>query len=272
MSHHHHHHFKIHEQHHKKRDRKHDKAALDTFIVKLTAVAATKYDEAVENPKTADEAWARLKEGNQRFVKGDLTEYVLHLAHEVNPARRQQLGLGQHPFAVILTCSDSRVSPELIFDQGLGDLFVVRTAGNVPDKVALGSIEYGLLHLKSPLLVILGHTKCGAVTATVDVLTAKSKGEVGHGEDNTHIGSIVQEISAPAEVSFKKYQGTQHDVVFSAVKRNVRNVGKQLPALSPPVQQLIQSGSVKVVLAVYNVDNGEVTVTGMNADNTVKTK
>ncbi|MFX0093715.1 MAG: carbonic anhydrase, partial [Candidatus Hodarchaeota archaeon] len=102
-------------------------------------------------------ALQKLKEGNSRFVRG-------YRLNNVMPHRRQALVTGQSPFATILTCSDSRVPPEHIFDLGLGDLFVVRTAGNVIDSIALGSLEFGAEHLKTPLMLILGHTDCAAVT------------------------------------------------------------------------------------------------------------
>jgi len=264
MSHHHkhHHHFNHHEQNHKKRDRKHDKSAATDLQAKIRDLLANhKYEEP---PKTADEAWAKLVAGNARFTKGDLSEYLLHLAHEVSPERRQELGLGQHPFAVVLTCSDSRVAPELIFDQGLGDLFVVRTAGNVPDPVALGSIEYGLLHLKAPLLVVLGHTKCGAVTATLDYCkSTKGTPHEHHEEDKSHIGCIVKEIKSSAEKAEAKY-GSQAGkeggdlVLRRAVRGNVRSVAKNLPLLSSPIRDLIEKGEVGVRRAVYDIDTGKV--------------
>jgi len=250
-----HKHFKHHAHNHQKRNRKHDKAALQKLHEAIAGVLASKFDEAKEQPKTAAEGWLELQNGNKRFSEGRLEEYILHLAHEINPDRRQQLGLGQHPFAVILTCSDSRVSPELIFDQGLGELFVVRTAGNVPDNVALGSVEYGLLHLKAPLLVVLGHTKCGAVTATLDVLGAGKAAEKKE-DDKSHIGSIVAEIRPCAEGSFKKYGGAHPKVLYSAVKHNARAVAERIPVISPPIKQLVDSKAVTVVAAVYDIDTG----------------
>jgi len=230
---------------------------LASFNDKLSSVLSNyKFDEKEENPKDAQQAWQRLLAGNQRFASGNITEYILHLAHEVSPARRQELGLGQHPFVVILTCSDSRVSPELIFDQGLGDLFVVRTAGNVPDNVALGSIEYGLLHLKAPLLVVLGHSKCGAVTATLDFEAAVNGGQAEHkSDDHSHIGYIVEEIKPSASVAFKKY-GSDAKALPSAVKHNARAMGARVPALSEPIKGLIASGAVSVITAVYDIDTG----------------
>ncbi len=111
---------------------------------------------------TAEEALALLKEGNERFVTGQLKPKNL------SAEDRQRLLEGQHPYAVILCCSDSRVAPELLFDSGLGELFVIRNAGNVVDEAVLGSIEYATEHLGTPLVVVLGHTCCGAVTATCE--------------------------------------------------------------------------------------------------------
>ena len=110
---------------------------------------------------TADESLARLMEGNKRFVKRKAQHPDQSLAHlrEIEP--------GQHPFAIVLGCSDSRVSPEVVFDQGLGDLFVIRVAGNVTDDAVVGSVEYAVEHLKTPLVVVLGHQGCGAVQAAV---------------------------------------------------------------------------------------------------------
>ena len=113
-------------------------------------------------------------------------------------SKRKELTKGQKPFAIVITCSDSRVPPELLFDQGLGDIFVVRVAGNVVDPIALGSIEYGAEHLNSPLLFILGHTKCGAVGATLE---AKGKPE-------GNIGAIVKKIQ-PAVATAKKKGGSE---------------------------------------------------------------
>jgi len=246
MSHHHHH----------RRNKHHDEATLQGLNSQIATLLSTKLDtseEGVEYPKNAKEAWRFLKKGNARFAEGNLSEYIIHLAHEVNPHRRQELGTGQHPFAVILTCSDSRVSPELIFDQGLGDVFVTRTAGNVPDSVALGSLEYGLLHLKAPLLVVLGHTKCGAVTATLDVIAA---GNQAHGGgEKTHIGSIVDQVRPAAEAAFQKH-GNTPEALKLAVEQNVRTVAENLLSLSSSINKLVEEDKIDIVRAVYDIDTG----------------
>ncbi len=118
--------------------------------------------QAADKPSpTAEQAWQRLKDGNQRFAADRLE------GKDVDAARRQELTAGQHPFAIVLSCADSRVPPEIIFDQGLGKLFVVRVAGNISEPFALGSIDYAVEHLHVPLIVVLGHEKCGAVAAAL---------------------------------------------------------------------------------------------------------
>jgi carbonic anhydrase len=116
-----------------------------------------------QKPITGQEAFERLKEGNRRFVDGKL----IH-AHQAADWR-MHLTSGQQPFATILSCSDSRVPPELVFDQGFGDLFIIRVAGNIVDSDVLGSISYAMIHLKTPLLVVMGHEKCGAVKAAIEI-------------------------------------------------------------------------------------------------------
>jgi carbonic anhydrase len=129
-------------------------------------------------------------EGNQRFVSGKIT------IKDIGPAKREDLAVnGQKPFAVIVSCSDSRVPPEILFDQALGDIFVVRVAGNVLDPVAMGSVEYGAEHLGCPLLVVMGHENCGAVKATVD-----------GGEAPGSISAIVDKIKPSVEKANRRGQ------------------------------------------------------------------
>src|SRR3954452_6060034 len=123
---------------------------------------------AADSPKTtmsADQALQTLKQGNQEFME-DRPHAV-----PINRERRQQIAGGQSPFAVVVGCSDSRASPELVFTRGLGELFTIRVAGNTVDRSALGSIEYGVAELGAPLVIVLGHERCGAVLAAVDVVT-----------------------------------------------------------------------------------------------------
>ena len=143
-----------------------------------------------------DRALQKLMEGNTRYVSA-------RLAHpNQTPARRAEVSEGQHPFAVIVGCSDSRLPPEIIFDQGLGDLFVVRLAGHVLNDEALGSIEYAVEHLGTQLIMVLGHDRCGAVTAAVK-----------EGDASGHLGSIMKAI-APAVKKAKDRPGDLLGVVF----------------------------------------------------------
>ncbi|PLK72103.1 carbonic anhydrase [Rhizobium sp. TH135] len=191
---------------------------------------------------TPAEALSRLKEGNRRFVE-DAEACASNLV-----AARGELTGGQHPWATILTCSDSRVSPELVFGGStLGELFVIRNAGNVLDTGALGTIEYGTEHLKSPLVVVMGHSKCGAVTAACDEVT---KGAVPGGS----IGKMVQPI-LPVVLSAKdKGEG----LVAETVRLNAISGARRIADESHIVSELVTSGAVRVVAAVYDIASGEV--------------
>src|SRR5262249_7971690 len=132
------------------------------WLAVVVVSGLTAFSAAQEKAPTAEEALQRLKQGNARFVADKLDQ-----KKDIGGKRRGDLAKGQRPFAIILSCADSRVPPELVFDQGLGDLFVVRVAGNVTDPVVLGSIEYGVQVLKAPLIIVLGHESCGAVQAAI---------------------------------------------------------------------------------------------------------
>lgn len=206
-------------------------------VVLVTLFAASPVLGSGGSGVTADEALKQLAEGNKRYVES-------HFTHDVGCAeKRAEVAQGQHPFAVVLGCSDSRVPPEDIFDQGLGALFVVRTAGHVVDDVALGSIEYAAEHLGSPVIVVLGHERCGAVKATVD-----------GGEAPGHIGSLVKAI----EPAVAAVRGKEGDLVDNAVRANVARVADQLKASKPILAELIEKGKIRVVGARYDLDTGEV--------------
>lgn len=186
---------------------------------------------------SADKLIAKLVEGNRRYVSGDFTE--MHLA----PAERAKLSKGQHPFAVVIGCADSRVPPELVFDQSAGQLFVVRVAGQVLDAPTIGSIEYAVEHLGSRLIVVLGHEKCGAVKAAVD-----------GGEAPGHIGSLVTAI-APAVERARDMQG---DILANAVEWNVRRVMDELASSRPILSEMTGEGGLTVAGGVYDLDSGKV--------------
>ncbi len=190
-----------------------------------------------------DEAFGKLMDGNKRFVSGAVAQ------KESCPVKRQELVAGQHPSAIVVTCSDSRVAPEVIFDQFLGDIFVVRVAGNVFDPVGLGSVEYAAEHLHAPLLVIMGHDKCGAVAAAVD---AKEKPE-------GNIGAIVAKI-LPAVEKAKAKSGTKDQLLDNAVRENVLVSHATLFKQSPVLKHLVEAGELRVIDAVYHLASGEVEV------------
>jgi carbonic anhydrase len=177
--------------------------------------------------------------GNRRFVAGKPQPRDL-------ASLRHKLASGQSPKAIILSCSDSRVGPELIFDQSLGDLFIVRTAGNVADAVALGSIEYAVDHLHSAVLVVLGHQKCGAVNAACS----------GEKMPSPNLDAIVEKIS-PAVNQAKTY-AKPDDLVESAIKENVHRSAMDLEANSEIIRDAVKSGKLTVLEAEYELDAGRV--------------
>jgi carbonic anhydrase len=191
-----------------------------------------------ESKVTPDSVLAELKDGNARHVQH---RYV-H-PHE-SAARQRELVTGQHPHAEILSCADSRVPPEIVFDQGLGDLFVVRVAGNVATDTEIGSLEYGAVHLHIPFLVVLGHEGCGAVTAAVQ-----------GGEPEGHIAAIVNLLKPAVD----KSKGMTGDPVGNAVRINVQLVVQQLRSSTPILSELVAQGKLKILGGVYSLDTGKVT-------------
>ncbi|HEY4638775.1 MAG TPA: carbonic anhydrase [Candidatus Udaeobacter sp.] len=187
----------------------------------------------------ADEALNRLLNGDKRFVAGNSEEP--HGAALIE--RRHALAKDQKPFAVILSCSDSRVPPELVFDVTVGDIFVVRTAGQVVDEVVVGSLEYAIEHLGTHLIVVLGHQRCGAVSAAVSGAT-----ETGD------IPDILKAILPAVEET----KGQAGDRIDNAVRANVRDIAKRLQSTGPIITPRVQSGEVKIVAAYYSLDTGQV--------------
>ena len=176
----------------------------------------------------------RLKEGNKRYVEKKLREKDLEL--------REKLRSGQKPFATIITCSDSRVIPEYIFDAQIGELFVIRVAGNVIDDVALASIEYGVEHLHTPLLVVLGHESCGAVTAAFNIYKEKKEVEGVMKE-------LMEKIKPSVLFAMDKNEGVEEAVIY-----NMKNVVDDILSKSPIVKNLKEKGELKVVPAKYFFD------------------
>ena len=226
------------------------------FVVSLAVAAMTLAALALAAVEaggvTADEALNKLLDGNKRFV-----ESKMNTCGETTAGAREKLAKGQKPYAIILSCSDSRVPPEIIFDKSLGEIFVVRVAGNVPDQVVLGSIEYAAEHLGSPLVMVLGHERCGAVTAAVE---AKGKPE-------GNIGAIVKAIAPAvrkAKQGCKECKGCdmkdKAKLVECAIDENVKMVAHNLTKQSPIIRELVKEHKVKIVAAKYDLDDGKVTV------------
>jgi len=190
---------------------------------------------------TSDEALRQLLDGHKRY----LCSQPLHQHQEA--AWRATLAFTQHPFALIFGCGDSRVPPEIIFDQGLGDLFVIRTAGHVPDTAVLGSIEYGLEELHIPLVMVMGHERCGAVQAAVAAMNART-GSPGY------LGDIIAAIM-PAVAQVRDQPG---DIIDNAVRANVRLVMRKLEAHVPVLATGIQADRVKIVGARHDLDTGDI--------------
>ena len=212
------------------------------------------------------EAISRLREGNGRFTAGnpqhqhesvDERAYMaknsyenagtisLGLTTEQAAKRRAELTKSQHPFAIILSCSDSRVPPEIVFDEGLGDLFIVRLAGNVLNDEGLGSIEYGVDILGARLIVVLGHQSCGAVDAAMKTIAAKGKAP-------GHIQSLVTAIKPVV-------QATPKGDLETTIKANVKHVVDALRSSTPILKARVDSGDVQVIGGYYMLDTGTVT-------------
>ena len=200
--------------------------------------------EGKKTPMTADQALAALKEGNAKF----LTDSPLRAVQ--GRARRLEIARGQTPFVVLVSCSDSRVPPEVLFGRGLGELFIVRNAGNTVDTVAQGSIEYAVAMLGVPLIVVMGHERCGAVEAAISVV---EKNTVFPGSLNEMIEPIL-----PAALLARSSGKKGEELLDLAVRENVRRVVGRLRNSAPVLVDPIKTGKVKIVGARYDLDDGEV--------------
>lgn len=190
-----------------------------------------------------EEALQLLLQGNARYRAGKATFDDLS-------ARRKAVAGAQRPFAMILSCADSRVPPELIFDRTLGDLFVVRVAGNYPTTGGIGSFEYAYEHFATPLLLVLGHTGCGAVQATVDALK----------KPGSHAPGDIEEIVTAITPSAKKVLNKPGSVYDNAVRQNATDAAAQLTATPPILKQAAAASKLRIVSAVYDLSSGSVTM------------
>jgi carbonic anhydrase len=185
---------------------------------------------------SGEQAWQLLKDGNARFA-ADRSEHK-----DLSQKRRQELVKGQHPIAVVLACADSRVAPEFIFNQGLGDIFVLRVAGNIADPFVLGSAEYAVEHLHTPLVVVLGHEKCGAVVAALDAVMPG--GNLRTVINNVYIGKHLP-VDPEAALS-------------AAIRNNVLHQAELVTDRSYVLKKAVDEKKLKIVAGVYHLDSGKV--------------
>lgn len=190
---------------------------------------------------SADQALAMLKEGNAAFVKGG------SCVPAGGPTRIAELARGQAPFAAVVTCADSRTPPEHLFGRGLGELFVVRVAGNTVDTSALGSLEFSVAVLGSPLVVVLGHSRCGAVEAATKIVT----------EDAKFPGSIGKMVE-PIVPAVRRAQKAGGNLLDSSIRENVKGVSESLTGASTMLADAQRGGKVKIVGGVYDLESGRV--------------
>ena len=198
---------------------------------------------------TAEEALERLKKGNQRFVNGETNHQKL-LTHQ----QRAEMAENQEPFAIVLGCSDSRVPAEMVFDQGLGDLFVIRVAGNIVAPSQVGSVEFAADSFGCPLVVVLGHSHCGAIHSTIEALQNPSQ------PPSANLMSIVNRVRPSVEILMQtELKDDLEKLSHHAVRANVFGSVNQLRHGSAVIESLILKGKLKVVGAEYSLETGEVT-------------
>lgn len=189
----------------------------------------------------ADSVLADLMEGNRRYREGRPR------GAGRDAARRAQTAAGQRPTSIVLTCSDSRVPPEIIFDAGIGEIFVVRVAGNVEDDLVTGSIEYAAAHLDVPLVLVMGHTRCGAITA------------VASGAEPAGLAGA---FLAPLAEAFRAAEGDPGDRIEAAARRSVLTTVRRLRESAPVLAPLVREGRLKVLAALYDIETGTVEILG----------
>lgn len=219
------------------------------FLLGMTCGIALASGNKAAKP-SPDAAIAMLKDGNERFVTGKATHPHSDVARLTLAGKENQ---GDHAYATVITCSDSRVPVEILFDAGVMDIFVIRVAGNVLDVDEIGSVEYGLAHVNTPVFVVLGHTQCGAVTAVTNAVQ-------GHGHPlERNIPPLVDNIIPAVKKAIAdnpKAHGA--DVVPFAIEQNIWQGIEDLFMESPVARDLVNQGKVKVFGALYDVSNGKI--------------
>jgi carbonic anhydrase len=222
-------------------------------VIATAALFATMFtaNAAFANAEN-DAVLGELLAGNATFAaSGDVSK----LEEASSVLNRQTIAGGQHPKAIILACADSRLSPEIIFNKGLGEVFVVRVAGNIVAQHEIGSIEYGIEHLGAKLVMVLGHTNCGAVKATYDAAAANTArpGVVPRAAMQGNIGSLIKDISPAVNESYR-------DGLNACIVTNVENVVKEMEENSTIIKEGVEIGEVKIVAAEYDLMSGLVSV------------
>jgi len=220
--------------------------AIAATSLNLGGILSATEAQAAESsrPQNADEALQALMEGNKRFMNS------LKKGPGRSATRRKELAAGQNPFVSILACADSRVAPEIIFDQGLGDLFVVSVAGNIVNFTNYGiqgSLEYGALVLGTPLIMVLGHSECGAVAAAIESL-----------QKDTQFPGSINDIAQTIEPAVEKAKAEKGNLLLNSIISNVQMGVNKLNNSDPVISDLVKKGKVKVVGANYDLKTGEV--------------
>jgi len=217
-------------------------AAAASLVLPGTGFAAKKVTPKPENVLTPDAAFERLMKGNARYVAGNSTRHDFR--HQ-----REALVAGQNPFAGILSCADSRIVPDYTFDTGRGDLFVCRVAGNFADDESIASFEYGVEHLSVPLLMVLGHQSCGAVTAAIESI-----------KDNTtlpgHLPSLVTALTPAVRAAMNE----PGNLLDNAIRDNVKLAVEKLKTATPIIDKAVGEKKLRVVGGVYKLGSGKVEV------------
>ncbi|MEA1786731.1 carbonic anhydrase [Arenibacter sp. GZD96] len=219
------------------------KKAVYLILIFVLGVNCKQNQEKKTIHLDAKEGLTLLMEGNTRFLEN----HPLHPDQTLE--RIRDLKKGQHPYAVVVSCSDSRVPPELVFDQGLGDLFVIRNAGNIIGDYELGSVEYAVEHLKAPLVIVLGHSQCGAIGAFID-----------HKNDAVpnHIQNIIDYIKLePEEMELNESADNYYEM---AIEANVRHGVHTLQSSEPVLAKRAEEGEVRIVGALFHLDTGRITI------------
>jgi carbonic anhydrase len=210
--------------------------AFGHFFVVIVCTVSAMAQRA--SPASADQIWSDLAAGNHRYVLGKTAPHDF-------PAQRKSLVKTQHPGVAVLSCSDSRVPPELVFDVALGELFVVRSAGEDDDPLSIGSLEYAVEHLGSSVIVVMGHQSCGAVTAACS----------GGKSDSVNLDAVV----APIVPSCAQMDAKRPETLDLAVRDHVRRVAQEVVANSPLLRKAVEEGKLTIIQAYYSLDTGEVT-------------